>query len=179
LFVGYGYEPLFVEGDDPEVMHQEMAATLEDAVGKIRAYQAKARKAGEAFRPRWPMIVLRSPKGWTGPKDIDGRKAEGFWRSHQVPFSDVATNASHLKLLEDWLRSYKPEELFDANGTLLPEIKALAPKGARRMSANPHANGGLLRKDLNLPDFRDYAVDVPQAGAVLHENPSASTCATS
>ncbi len=170
LFVGYGYEPLFVEGDDPELMHQNMAATLEDAIEKIRSYQAKARKSNEAFRPRWPMIVLRSPKGWTGPKDIDGKKAEGFWRSHQVPFSDVAANPAHLKLLERWLQSYKPEELFDSQGALLPELKALAPTGRRRMSANPHANGGLLRKDLKLPDFRDYAVDVPQAGRVLHEN---------
>jgi xylulose-5-phosphate/fructose-6-phosphate phosphoketolase len=170
LFVGYGYEPLFVEGDDPELMHQKMAATLEDAVEKIRSYQAKARKSKEAFRPRWPMIVLRSPKGWTGPKEIDGHKAEGFWRSHQVPFSDVAANPAHLKLLEEWLRSYKPEELFDSQGSLIPELKALAPHGTRRMSANPHANGGLLRKDLKLPDFRDYAVDVPKPGAVRYEN---------
>ena len=170
LFVGYGYEPLFVEGDDPELMHQKMAATLEDAIEKIRSYQTKARKSNKAFRPRWPMIVLRSPKGWTGPKDIDGKKAEGSWRSHQVPFSDVAANPAHLKLLERWLQSYKPEELFDSTGALLPELKALAPTGRRRMSANPHANGGLLRKDLKLPDFRDYAVDVPQAGRVLHEN---------
>jgi xylulose-5-phosphate/fructose-6-phosphate phosphoketolase len=170
LFVGYGYRPYFVEGSDPVVMHQTMAATLEEAIGEIRELQQRARTTRTPFRPRWPMIVLRSPKGWTGPKTIDGHKAEGSWRSHQVPFSDVQDNPAHLQLLEDWLRSYKPEELFDASGTLILELKALAPKGARRMSANPHANGGLLRKDLSLPDFRSYAVAVPQAGTVLYEN---------
>ncbi len=170
LFVGYGYKPYFVEGSDPDVMHQKMAATLEEAIGEIRAQQQKARTTKTAFRPRWPMIVLRSPKGWTGPKEINGHKAEGSWRSHQVPFSDVRENPAHLKLLEDWMRSYKPEELFDATGALRPELKALAPKGTRRMSANLHANGGLLRKDLSLPDFRDYAVKVPHAGKVLYEN---------
>ena len=170
LFVGYGYKPYFVEGSDPDVMHQKMAATLEEAIGEIRAQQQKARTTKTPFRPRWPMIVLRSPKGWTGPKEINGHKAEGSWRSHQVPFSDVLENPAHLQLLEDWMRGYRPEELFDTAGTLRPELKALAPKGTRRMSANLHANGGLLRKDLSLPDFRDYAVKVPQAGKVMYEN---------
>jgi xylulose-5-phosphate/fructose-6-phosphate phosphoketolase len=170
LFVGYGYKPYFVEGSEPDVMHQKMAATLEQAIGEIRALQRRARTSSTAFRPRWPMIVLRSPKGWTGPKEINGHKVEGTWRSHQVPFSDVQNNPAHLKLLEDWLRSYKPEELFDEAGAPRPELKALAPKGTRRMSANPHANGGLLRKDLSMPDFRNYAVKVPHAGKQLHEN---------
>ena len=170
LFVGYGYTPYFVEGSDPTEMHQKMAATLDAAIGEIRAIQKKARDTGKAERPRWPMIVLRAPKGWTGPKEIKGHKAEGSWRSHQVPFSDVRENPDSLKLLETWLKSYQPEELFDANGRLLPELRALAPAGHRRMSANLHANGGLLRKDLKLPNFRNYAVDVPQAGKVLHEN---------
>jgi xylulose-5-phosphate/fructose-6-phosphate phosphoketolase len=170
LFVGYGYKPYFVEGSDPAVMHQRMAATLDTAIGEIRALQQQARTTNTPFRPRWPVIVLRSPKGWTGPKEINGHKAEGSWRSHQVPFSDVHDNPSHLQLLEDWLRGYKPEELFDAAGRLQPELRALAPKGSRRMSANPRANGGLLRKDLSLPDFRDYAVKVPEAGKVLYEN---------
>jgi xylulose-5-phosphate/fructose-6-phosphate phosphoketolase len=170
LFVGYGYKPYFVEGSDPVVMHQKMAATLDEAVGEIRAIQQRARTTNTPFRPRWPMIVLRSPKGWTGPKEINGHKAEGSWRSHQVPFSDVHENPAHLRLLEDWLRSYKPDELFGADGALRPEIKGLAPKGPRRMSANPRANGGLLRKALSLPDFRDYAVTVPHAGKVLYEN---------
>jgi xylulose-5-phosphate/fructose-6-phosphate phosphoketolase len=156
LFVGYGYTPYFVEGSEPASMHQKMAATLEHVIADIRAQQKKARESKEAFRPRWPMIVLRSPKGWTGPKEIKGHKVEGSWRSHQVPFSDVRENASSLKLLQDWLATYKPDELFNANGTLMPEIKALAPKGHRRMSANPRANGGVLRKELNLPDFRAY-----------------------
>ncbi|HZX33394.1 MAG TPA: phosphoketolase family protein, partial [Rhodocyclaceae bacterium] len=171
LFRGYGYTPNFVEGSDPAEMHQKMAATLDKAISQIRALQDHARSTGRAERPRWPMIVLRSPKGWTGPKDIDGHKAEGSWRSHQVPFSDVRENPAHLKLLEDWLKSYKPEELFDAGGRLIPELRELAPTGARRMSANPSANGGLLRKELKLPDFRRYAVKVEQAaGKVLHEN---------
>jgi xylulose-5-phosphate/fructose-6-phosphate phosphoketolase len=170
LFIGYGYQPYFVEGSDPDVMHQKMAGTLETVIDKIHSIQETARSSKNPSRPRWPMIVLRSPKGWTGPKEIDGHKAEGSWRSHQVPFSDVRENAAHLKLLEDWLRSYKPEELFDERGALRPELKDLAPKGTRRMSANPHANGGLLRKELKLPDFRDYAVNVPHAGKVLHEN---------
>jgi xylulose-5-phosphate/fructose-6-phosphate phosphoketolase len=171
LFVGYGYKPYFVEGSDPAVMHQKMADTLERAVTDIRALQATARQSKEPpTRPRWPMIVLRAPKGWTGPKDLEGHKLEGFWRSHQVPFADVRENVAHLKVLEDWLRGYKPEELFDKQGRLLPELKALAPKGARRMSANPHANGGLLRKELKLPDFRNYAVPVTTRGTTLYEN---------
>jgi xylulose-5-phosphate/fructose-6-phosphate phosphoketolase len=170
LFAGYGYRPHFVEGSDPDQMHQTMAATLERAIADIRTAQRQARTTNTPFRPRWPMIVLRSPKGWTGPNEINGHKVEGSWRSHQVPFADVHDNPARLKLLEDWLRGYKPEQLFDANGTLLPELKALAPKGPRRMSANPHANGGLLRKALSMPDFRRYAVKVPHAGKVLHEN---------
>ena len=170
LFVGYGYTPYFVDGSDPTEMHQKMAATLDAAIGEIHAIQKKARDSGKAERPRWPMIVLRSPKGWTGPKEVNGHKAEGSWRSHQVPFSDVRENPASLKLLEDWLRSYKPDELFDREGRLIPELRELSPKGTRRMSANPHANGGLLRKDPKMPDFRDYAVDVAHAGKVLHEN---------
>ncbi|HJW24957.1 MAG TPA: phosphoketolase family protein [Rhodocyclaceae bacterium] len=172
LFRGYGYTPYFVEGAEPAAMHQKMAATLDEAVAQIRSLQQKARAGGKAERPRWPMIVLRSPKGWTGPKEIDGHKAEGSWRSHQVPFSDVRENPAHLKLLENWLKSYRPEELFDADGRLLPELRQLAPTGGRRMSANPSANGGLLRKELRLPDFRQYAYGVKggQAGKVLHEN---------
>jgi xylulose-5-phosphate/fructose-6-phosphate phosphoketolase len=170
LFQGYGYTPYFVEGDDPEQMHQKMAATLDEVVGKIRAIQRDARASKRAERPRWPMIVLRSPKGWTGPKEIKGHKAEGSWRSHQVPISDVRENPESLKLLATWLKSYGPEQLFDDSGRLIAELRELAPKGARRMSANPHANGGVLRKDLKLPDFRRYAVTVPQAGSVRHEN---------
>jgi xylulose-5-phosphate/fructose-6-phosphate phosphoketolase len=170
LFVGYGYKPYFVEGSEPAAMHQKMAATLDAAIGELRAIWKKARAGGKPERPRWPMIVLRAPKGWTGPKEIGGHKIEGSWRAHQVPFSDVRGNPANLKLLEDWLRSYRAEELFDAGGRLQPELRALAPAGARRMSANPHANGGLLRKALKLPDFRAYAVKVPQAGKVLHEN---------
>jgi len=170
LFVGYGYKPYFVEGDDPAQMHQKMAATLEAAIGEIRAQQKTARESNNPFRPRWPMIVFRSPKGWTGPKEIRGHKIEGFWRAHQVPFADVRDNPANLKLLEDWMRSYKPQELFDQSGKLVPELKALAPKGNRRMSANPHANGGLLRKELKLPDFRKYAVEVPDRGSAEYEN---------
>ena len=170
LFVGYGYKPYFVEGSDPGKMHQTMAATLDAAVAEIRALQKKARDSGKAERVHWPMIVLRTPKGWTGPKEIGGHKVEGTWRSHQVPFSDVRGNPANLRLLESWMRSYQPEELFDASGRLRAELKALAPTGARRMSANPHANGGLLRRELKLPDIRDYAVKVAKAGTVLHEN---------
>jgi xylulose-5-phosphate/fructose-6-phosphate phosphoketolase len=170
LFRGYGYTPYFVEGDDPDTMHQKMAATLEAAIAQIRAAQHKCRSSGAAERPPWPMIVLRSPKGWTGPKEINGHKAEGSWRSHQVPFADVRENPAHLQLLEDWMKSYQPEELFDADGRLMPELRALAPSGTRRMGANMHANGGLLRRDLKLPDYRNYAVTVKQAGKVLHEN---------
>ncbi len=170
LFQGYGWTPHFVEGDDPEVMHQTMAATMEACLLQIRAIQEEARKSATATRARWPMIVLRTPKGWTGPKEVDGHKVEGFWRSHQVPLSGMHDNPAHLKQLEDWLKSYRPEELFDENGTLIPELTELAPKGPRRMSANLHANGGLLRKDLRMPDFRDYAADVPQPARIRLEN---------
>ncbi len=164
LFKGYGYTPYFVEGSDPESMHQAMAATLDDCVQHIRSIQCEARDSGVATRPRWPMIVLRTPKGWTSPAEVDGNKLEGSWRSHQVPVADVRKNPAHLKLLEDWLRSYKPEELFDANGTLVSEIRELAPAGTRRMGANPHANGGLLKKNLRLPDFRDYGIKLDKPG---------------
>jgi xylulose-5-phosphate/fructose-6-phosphate phosphoketolase len=157
LLTGYGYKPYFVEGDDPLEMHQKIAAALEQCVLEIRALQKNARSTGDATRPRWPMIVLRSPKGWTCPAEVDGHKVEGSWRAHQVPIDDPVKNPAHLKLVEEWMRSYKAEELFDANGTLIPELQALAPTGDRRISANPHANGGLLRKELELPDFRDYA----------------------
>jgi len=170
LFQGYGYTPYFVEGTDPETMHQLMAGVLEACVLEIRRIQEEARRTGIPTRPRWPMIVLRSPKGWTGPKEVDGHKVEGFWRSHQVPLASVKENPAHLKLLEDWLRSYKPEELFDSTGRLIPELKALAPNGTQRMSANPHANGGLLRKALRKPDFRDYALALESPGKVTAEN---------
>jgi len=170
LFKGYGWTPYFVEGSDPEVMHQRMAAVMEQCVTEIRKIQQAARAGGVLVRPRWPMIVLRSPKGWTGPKEVDGHKVEGFWRAHQVPLSGMKENPAHLKQLEEWLRSYKPEELFDANGHLIAELKELAPKGIRRMSANPHANGGLLRKALRLPDFRDYGVKVDKPGQTEVEN---------
>ncbi len=160
LFVGYGYKPYFVEGSDPETMHQLMAATLERAIADIKAIQQDARRKGFTQRPQWPMIVLRSPKGWTGPKEVDGKKTEDYWRSHQVPFSEMATKPVNVQLLEDWMKSYKPEELFDENGTLIPELAELAPKGGRRMGANPHANGGILLRDLKMPDFRDYGIEV-------------------
>jgi xylulose-5-phosphate/fructose-6-phosphate phosphoketolase len=170
LFRGYGWAPHFVEGDDVELMHQEMARTLEDCVLEIRSIQEEARASGKPSRQRWPMIVLRTPKGWTGPKEVDGHKVEGFWRAHQVPLAGVRENPAHLKLLEDWLRGYRPEELFDERGRLLPELRALAPSGTRRMGANPHANGGLLRKTLRLPDFRDYATEVKVPGQTAAEN---------
>jgi xylulose-5-phosphate/fructose-6-phosphate phosphoketolase len=170
LFKGYGWVPHFVEGDDVELMHQEMASTLEDCVLEIRCIQQEARESGTPSRAHWPMIVLRTPKGWTGPKEVDGHKVEGSWRSHQVPLAGVRENPAHLKLLEDWMRSYRPEDLFDDKGTLIPELKALAPTGTRRMGANPHANGGLLRKALHLPDFRDYAVKVEKPGQTAAEN---------
>ena len=165
LMRGYGYTPHFVEGDDPETMHQTMASTLDTIVEEIQGIQATARRGGRVERPRWPMIVLRSPKGWTGPKQVDGKKTEGYWRSHQVPMGEMHENPQHVKLLEDWMKSYRPEELFDSSGRLKPELAELAPKGARRMGANPHGNGGLLLKDLKLPDFRKYAVEVSQPGA--------------
>ena len=168
LFIGYGYAPYFVEGDDPMEMHQIMAATLDIAVEQIRKIQRDARAHGFKERPRWPMIILRSPKGWTGPKVVDGKPAEGTFRSHQVPMGDMS-HPGHVKILEKWLKSYRPQELFDATGKLLPELSELAPQGTRRMGANPHANGGLLLRDLRLPDFRDYAVKVPQPGSVNGE----------
>jgi xylulose-5-phosphate/fructose-6-phosphate phosphoketolase len=169
LFIGYGYHPYFVEGDEPEAMHQLMAATLDMVLDEIRAIQQAARTQGVMTRPRWPMIILRTPKGWTGPKEVDGKKTEGSWRSHQVPLTDLATKPEHLQLLEDWMRSYRPEELFDADGAPRAELRALAPTGERRMGANPHANGGMLLKDLQMPDFRDYALAVPQPGAAYAE----------
>ncbi|MBE9182920.1 phosphoketolase family protein [Oculatella sp. LEGE 06141] len=170
LFIGYGYKPYFVEGSDPATMHQLMATTLDQVTKEIQAIQHDARTHGFTKRPQYPMIILRSPKGWTGPKDVDGKKTEGFWRSHQVPFADTANNPAHVKLLESWMKSYKPEELFDQNGTLIPELAELAPTGDRRMGANPHANGGLLLKDLKLPDFREYAIDVSKPGTTFMES---------
>ncbi len=169
LLRGYGYEPHFVEGDQPDEMHHAMAATLDRAIERIQNIQRAARSHGAAKRPMWPMIVLRSPKGWTGPKEVDGLQTEGSWRSHQVPLAGLAGNADHLGILERWLKSYHPEELFDAGGALIPELADLAPKGRRRMGANPHANGGVLLHDLKLPDFREYAVDVKAPGAVKAE----------
>ncbi|HEY7731410.1 MAG TPA: phosphoketolase family protein [Gaiellaceae bacterium] len=169
LFVGYGYKPYFVEGSDPAVMHPAMAETMDEAIADIQAIQREARENGKAGRPQWPMIIMRTPKGWTGPKEIDGQKVEDYWRSHQVPFSDMTANPGRVRLLEHWLQSYGPEELFDKDGTLLPELRELAPTGLRRMGANPHANGGMLRRDLRMPDFRDYAVEVQSPGTVMVE----------
>jgi xylulose-5-phosphate/fructose-6-phosphate phosphoketolase len=166
LLRGYGYTPHFVEGDDPETMHQLMASTLDAIVNQIRGIQTSARRDGHTDRPLWPMIVLRTPKGWTGPKEVDGKKAEGSWRSHQVPMGEMHESPEHVKVLENWMKSYGPQELFDASGRLKPELAELAPKGTRRMGAIPHANGGLLLKDLRLPDFREHAVDVPRPGAL-------------
>jgi xylulose-5-phosphate/fructose-6-phosphate phosphoketolase len=169
LLVGYGHKPYFVEGDEPEAMHQLMAANLDQALADIRAIQSDARENGLKKRPQWPMIVLRTPKGWTGPKMVDGKPTEGSFRSHQVPLSNLATKPEHVQQLEEWLRSYKPEELFDEKGGLKPELAEIAPKGERRMGNNPHANGGVLLKELKLPDYRDYAIDVPQSGVVEAE----------
>ncbi len=167
LFVGYGYTPYFVEGSDPDSMHQAMATTLEHCVLEIRKVQQEARRSGKAVRPRWPMVILRSPKGWTAPRQVDGHYLEGFWRAHQIPIPDIATNSVHLTVLEEWMRSYRPQELFDELGRLMPELKALAPTGRRRMSANPIANGGLLRRPLDIPDFCDLAVEVAKPGVTL------------
>ncbi|HEX4151036.1 MAG TPA: phosphoketolase family protein [Steroidobacteraceae bacterium] len=164
LLRGYGWTPYIVEGHEPMPMHRAMAATLDRCVEEIRAIQKAARSGGNAERPRWPMVVLISPKGWTGPKELDGKRIEGTFRSHQVPITDPATNPAHLEILENWLRSYRPEELFDRCGKLQPELKALAPQGERRMGANPVANGGMLLRELRLPDFADYAVDVAKPG---------------
>jgi xylulose-5-phosphate/fructose-6-phosphate phosphoketolase len=169
LFGGYGYKPYFVEGSDPKSMHQLMARTLETILAEIREIQHVAHTKQVTQYPRWPMIVLRTPKGWTCPEEVDGHKVEDFWRSHQIPF-EIADNPDHLNLLETWMRSYKPEELFDKSGRLLPELKELAPTGSRRMSANPIANGGQVRKPLRVPDFRDYAIDVSAHGATKAEN---------
>ncbi|TAE71383.1 MAG: phosphoketolase family protein [Oscillatoriales cyanobacterium] len=169
LMVGYGYKPYWVEGSDPETMHQLMAATMDTAIGEIKSIQEEARTKGYADRPQWPMIVLKSPKGWTGPKQVDGKKTEGSWRSHQVPLAEMASKPGHVQLLEDWMKSYKPEELFDDKGKLIAELAELAPKGDRRMGANPHANGGLLLRDLKMPEFADYAVDVQKPGTVMAE----------
>ena len=169
LFRGYGYTPYVVECSDPEQMHQKMAAAMEECITKIREIQEEARSQNKAFRPRWPMIILRTPKGWTAPDRVDGKKVEGFWRAHQVPLEGIHSNPEHLQLLEQWMRSYKPEELFDEKGTLIEELQELAPKGDRRMSANPNANGGLLRKDLLMPDFREFGVEV-RSGGVMAEN---------
>jgi len=169
LFIGYGYKPYFVEGSDPAAMHQLMAGTLETVIADIKQIQHEARTRGIRQCPEWPMIVLRTPKGWTGPKEVDGHKVEDFWRAHQVPF-EIHENPAHLKLLEEWMRGYRPEELFQENGRLIPELKALAPTGHRRISANPNANGGLVRKALLLPDFRSYAVEVTEPGSIMVEN---------
>lgn len=170
LFRGFGHEPLFVEGEDPKLMHQAMADALDVALASIRSIQQHARDDRKSVaRPRWPIIVLRSPKGWTGPKEVDGKKVEGFWRAHQVPVAGCRENPAHLKILEDWMRSYEPEKLFDENGALIPELQALAPEGVRRMGANPHANGGLLKKELKLPDFRSFAIEVPRPGGTIGE----------
>ena len=169
LFAGYGYKPYFVEGSEPQAMHQLMAETLDTVIAEIKKIQKEARDTGKAARPRWPMIIFRSPKGWTGPKKVDGLKVEGFWRAHQVPVADMATKPSHIKILEKWMKSYKAGELFDENGTLIPELTELAPKGNRRMGANPHANGGLLLRPLAMPDFRDYAIQVPEPGKITGE----------
>jgi xylulose-5-phosphate/fructose-6-phosphate phosphoketolase len=170
LFRGYGWTPYFVEGSDPDSMHQAMAATLQHCISEIKKHQEEARSSGVASRPRWPMIVLRSPKGWSAPTEVGGHKLEGFWRSHQVPIADVKKNPEHLVVLENWMKAQKPEELFDAEGRLIPELKELAPTGARRMSANPHANGGILKKPLRLPDFKDYALKLDKPGQVEAEN---------
>ena len=166
LFKGYGWTPYFVEGSDPDSMHQAMAATMDHCVHQIRTAQAEARSTGVPKRPRWPVIILRTPKGWTAPSEVDGKKLEGFWRSHQVPLAGVKTNPEHLKILENWLRSFKPEELFDAIGTIVSELQDLTPAGPRRMGSSPHANGGHLKKNLRLPDFRHYGVKFDKPGTI-------------
>jgi xylulose-5-phosphate/fructose-6-phosphate phosphoketolase len=169
LFTGYGYKPYFVEGQEPEILHQLMAHTLDAILAEIRAIQNDARAGRSAGLPVWPMIIMRTPKGWTGPKIVDGKPVEGTWRAHQVPVAKFVSHPDHVKILEDWLKSYKAEELFDADGKLIPELAELAPQGKRRMGANPHANGGLLLKDLVMPDFREHAVNVPKPGSAIAE----------
>src|SRR5208282_725019 len=169
LLRGYGYTVHTVEGDDPKLVHQQLAAAMDTVIGQIRAIWRRARIDGDLARPAWPVIVLKTPKGWTGPKFVDGLPVEGTWRAHQVPIAEARTNPEHLALLESWMRSYRQQELFDASGTLIPEIARLAPAGERRMSANPHANGGLLLRELRLPDFRAYAVPVSKPGASQSE----------
>ena len=163
---GCGWTPLFVEGDEPQAMHELMAATLDKAIEEIRRIQSNARSQGDTMRPRWPMIVLRSPKGWTGPKIVDGLAVEGTFRAHQVPLLVDSEHPEHVQQLETWMKSYRPEELFDKSGRLMPELAELAPRGKRRMGANPHANGGALLRDLRMPDFHDHAVNVPRPGAI-------------
>ncbi len=170
LMRGYGWEPIFVEGSEPKAMHGAMAAAMDRAIGRILEIRAEGRASGEAVRPAWPMIVLRSPKGWTGPAELHGKKLEGFWRAHQVPLAAPNTDPEQLGLLEDWLKSYRPWELFDANGTLIPDLRALSPEGLRRMGSNPHANGGLLRRKLQFPVLADYAVAVDAPGTTEEEN---------
>jgi xylulose-5-phosphate/fructose-6-phosphate phosphoketolase len=170
LMRGYGWTPLFVEGHEPEAMHQAMAAAMEEAVERILSARAQARQSDDAFRPAWPMIVLRSPKGWTGPSELNGKKLEGFWRSHQVPLPAPNKDPEQLRMLESWLRSYRPEELFDEGGTLIAELRALSPTGQRRMGSSPHANGGLLRRKLRLPPMEAYEVPVDHPGQSEHEN---------
>ncbi len=169
LLVGYGWRPVFVEGSEPEPVHRAMAMALDDVVDAIQEIQSECRGTGMAKRPAWPMIVLKTPKGWTGPKEVDGKKTEDYWRSHQVPFSDMATNPAHLALLEEWMRSYRPEELFDESGKPTAAILSASPVGERRMGDNPHANGGMLRRDLKMPDFVEYAVPVPEPGRTVAE----------
>jgi xylulose-5-phosphate/fructose-6-phosphate phosphoketolase len=169
LLVGYGHEPHFVEGEVPAAMHEQMAETLDAVMERIRGIQRDARRGLPPRRPRWPMIVLRTPKGWTGPKVVDGKKVEGSWRSHQVPLAEVRTNEAHRRQLEEWMKSYQPDALFDESGRLRPQLAAFAPSGTRRMGANPHANGGLLLRELRMPDFRDYAIDVPKPGRTFAE----------
>ncbi|MBS1684383.1 MAG: phosphoketolase family protein [Bacteroidetes bacterium] len=170
LLVGYGYKPYFVSGDEPARVHPTMADTLDTVIAEITAIQKDAREKGFSARPQWPMIVLRTPKGWTGPHDVDGKQVEGTWRSHQVPLAELGSKPGHLRLLEQWMKSYKPEELFDEKGTLIPELRELVPIGQRRMGANPHANGGLLLHDLKLPDYRKYALDIKAPGTVVAES---------
>src|SRR5580700_9308637 len=170
FFRGMGWTPYFVEGSDPETMHQAMAATLDKCVADIRAAQKQARASGKAFRPHWPMIVMRTPKGWSSPPEVGGHKLEGSWRAHQVPMADVKKDPARLKQLEDWMRSYKPAELFDSQGRFKPELKAIAPTGTRRIGSNPHANGGHLKKALHMPDFRKYGIKFEKPGTTEAEN---------